>query len=232
MKETRTGIIVITGDIVRSGDYDPGARRLLQKELLRGWATVQRQYLDGLKSRFQFRVTAGDEFQYVCRNWKTALNSLTLLRLIAKTVHVEPRVLIRASIANGTASITGSADSYTWDGPAFRRAREGMDKLKRSRRLTALQTGAANPCGQIVDLFLPALDLIYDHWTAAQAGVLRLVMEGLSTEKILKKLSISRPTLSIHLRRAAWAEYQAGFEGTLMLLAAPRTRLPKTTKME
>jgi DNA-binding transcriptional ArsR family regulator len=211
-------VVVVTCDIVKSRLYAAGDRERLQREILKNWTRVQKHYRAGLTSAARFRVTAGDEFQYICGDWTTALYSLTMLRILARTIDMPKPVLLRAALGGGHVTITGGADPYTRDGSAFRLAREGLDAINKERRLTAVRIQREQAKAIVIESFLPIMDRIYERWTTAQAHVLCMIMTGKSTTEITKALGVSHPTLSIHLKRSAWFEYETAMRGIMAMI--------------
>jgi DNA-binding CsgD family transcriptional regulator len=210
MAEGRETLAVVTGDIVKSRLYAPRDRQRLQKVLLTSWKRVNRFYSAEFESTFSFRITAGDEFQYVCRSFAAAVQSLTMLRLHLRAAGFSPPVTIRAAIGLGTRSVAGTADSYTQDGPAFRHAREGIERLDRNRLhpLTMVQ-GLPEPRQRLTNDVLALSDRTYVRWTTAQAQVLVYAAALKMPGEIAQTLDISEAAVSTHLRRASWREYAA-----------------------
>jgi len=201
-------IVVVTGDIVKSRLYSPRERERVQKELLNSWKRVKRFFPEEFRSTLSFRVTAGDEFQYVCGSFTIALTSLTMLRLRMRALGFEPPVTIRAAIGVGTRTVGGSRNSYTQDGPAFRLAREGIERLDKNRLHPLTVVLGLQKDGQtLINDVLALSDRIYAKWTAAQAQVLLQAVALKPPGDIARALKMSNAAVSTHLRRAAWYEY-------------------------
>jgi len=203
-------VAAVIGDMVRSSGYTRSERAGIQKHLLRSWANVQKSFKEQLHSRLAFRVTAGDEFEFVCRDAAVALEIVTSLRLHVKAASFRPPVLFRAAIATGGRFVSGSADPYTQDGPAFHLARESMDWLRgQPEYLTFVAHPASPPHPHIhlINEILPLLDYHYRNWTAAQCEVILLARRNWSGERIAEKLGISPSAVSQRLRGTSWEAY-------------------------
>jgi hypothetical protein len=210
-------IAVVTCDLVKSRLYDARDRQNVQRELLKAWISVEKQFSKGLDTRLSFRVTTGDEFQFVAKGFETALLALTYLRILARQIPVRPLVSIRAAIGIGSRSVVSAKSSYEQDGPAFRAAREQIENLKKKRRLTgvAIEKAAVRPlCNDI----FPLMDRIYVGWTLPQAALLRHALLGIGVVEIGNRVRLSRGTVSLGLRRAGWEEYQRGLTAITQLI--------------
>ena len=220
MKRGTDIITVVTGDIVRSRDYVGRDRAKLQRRLIDAWKFTEKRFPVTFGSDFRFRITAGDEFQFVCRDFRTALQSLTMLRIRARLSELKPLVTIRACIATGTRNIKGSADPYTQDGTAFRLAREGMEHLDSLRRqLTLVRHYRKREAADFANSILPLADRVYSDWTHAQCSVLLLNLEGKTGEQIARRLQLDPSTISRHVRRSAWKEYLEALQGITQLFS-------------
>ena len=206
-------IAVVTCDIVKSSAYSGSARVRIQEHLLASWKEVQERFNAKLDSELGFRVTAGDEFQFVCKDVKTAFDAVTRLRIKLRCLPVKPLVTFRASIGIGERTVGGQPNPYAQDGPAFRLARQGIEKLKASsRHLTIVGKSPMSETVETANALLPLTDRIYEGWTRAQAVVLAAAMDSRKGEQIATQLAIKPPTVSMHLKRAAWEEYSNALE--------------------
>lgn len=208
MKRKSETVAVATCDIVHSSRYSARDRRQIQNHLLKSWASVQRDYGPNLLSRLSFRVTAGDEFQFVCRDMATALEIITTLRLKMKCLLAKPTVVFRAAMAWGERAVSGGADPYAQDGPAFHLAREGMERLKQQKeQLTAVASTGENTAAEVISEMMPLLDLLYRNWTPGQCEVILLVREGKSGDAVARRLRISASAVSQRLAATNWRAY-------------------------
>lgn len=204
-------ITVVTCDIVKSKAYASADRARIQEHLLASWKDVQARFAAKLDSELGFRVTAGDEFQFVCKDVKTAFDAVTFLRIKMRCLDVKPLVTFRASIGIGERTVSGQANPYAQDGPAFRLARQGMEKLKASsRNLTIVSKATPSKAIETVNAVLPLADLIYEGWSSAQARAIELAFDGFTQERIAAQLGVIPSTVSHRLSRAEWDAYHIG----------------------
>lgn len=201
-------IAVATCDIVKSAKYSRAERAQIQGHLLASWQEAQAKFGDRLDSDLGFRVTAGDEFQFVSRDVKTALECVTFLRIRMRLLKIRPLLTFRASIGLGERSVAGDANPYAQDGPAFHLARAGMEKLKsRHEPVTRILVEKNGRKLALVNAALAVSDVIYLGWTPAQAAVLALANEGLRGEEIASRLRIVSSAVSRRLSRSRWEIY-------------------------
>ncbi|MCX6600796.1 MAG: SatD family protein [bacterium] len=205
MRTKTKHLAAVIGDIIGSSRYSSVDRAAIQKHLIRSWEVVQKSHKEKLHSRLEFRVTAGDEFEYVCSDAATALDITTTLRLHLKAGSFKPPVIFRAAIATGERSVSGSANPYTQDGPAFHLARSSMEWLKsQSEYLTFIAHPASPAAIHLVNEILPLLDYHYRNWTPAQCEAVLLARRDLTGEHIAQKLGVSSSAVSQRLGGTNW----------------------------
>jgi hypothetical protein len=197
-------VAVVTGDIIDSRTYHAAARARLNDALRRAFdaivpANVALAHLD-------FRVTAGDEFQFVLGDPERALETVFRMRSRLAQKPMEPMVRFRASIGVGPIRYRparGARDKpYEWDGPAFVRAREGLERIKRDR-WTMVRTSVESIDEQC-DVILGLVDELQRGWTAAQWEAVGWTMQGLNRQQAARKLKIKHQNVSKRLGAAGW----------------------------
>lgn len=201
--------LVVVGDVAASRQLGAEARRRVQ-EAVRAEA---RALSDG---PFGFRVTGGDEFEWVLPDRPGSWDDLLRLRLrLACRDGDRPPALIRVGAARGEVWITGEPDApYTWDGPCFHRARRGMQRLQapverahRSpkdpfapvqlpRPWTVVETERPEP---LIDATLRLTDDLMSRWTMKQTVVIRALLEGVKQEEIARLAGVSPQAVSQRL---------------------------------
>lgn len=219
---------VVTADVVGSKSYDSASRVRLQKELYRGWNLVESYYEGAFRSEMGFRITAGDEFQYICKNFKAAILSFTMLRAYLRTIPVQPIVTIRAAISTGEIVIRRGKNPYEMDGPAFHSARQSIENLKSWGGLTEVRYEQHDDVAATIGLFLGLMDKVYEDWTRAQAKVIFHRLHGMSGNEIADKLHVAPSTISNHLKRSNWPEYSNCLLGMIALHENFRFKGPVT----
>jgi hypothetical protein len=163
--------------------------------VLSAWESAAAQFPGEFESDFRFRFVT-DEFRFVCRDFETALRSLTHLRVHALATESKAKIRIRACIAGGTRSLTDHRDPFAQDGTAFHLAREGLERLRRMRvplTLVRFENNAGRE--ELINGLLPLADRSYSRWTKRQA---QKIVQG--------------------IRSPEWTEYEQ-FNETIILLA-------------
>jgi len=93
-------VAVVTADIINSRSYDAAARARLNDALRRAFNAIVLAMNVAL-AHLDFRVTAGDEFQFVLGDPGRALETVFLMRSRLAQEPMEPMVRFRASIGVG-----------------------------------------------------------------------------------------------------------------------------------
>jgi len=138
-------VAVVTADIIESSRYSQQDRRRLDGILRKAFEDVQQQFRDSIHTRMAFRITAGDEFQFVVSAIPQAFTVLMYLRALVAAGGLLPPIRFRASLGVGEISVPKRASPYEEDGAAFVRSRRGLEGIAKggSRvRWTSLITGA------------------------------------------------------------------------------------------
>ena len=115
MGAVRKPVGVVTADIINSRSYDAAARARLNEALRRAFNAIVPATNVAL-AHLDFRVTAGDEFQFVLGDPGRALETVFLMRSRLAQEPMEPMVRFRASIGVGPVQLPAGA----------RRAREAV----------------------------------------------------------------------------------------------------------
>lgn len=200
---------VVLADLVGSRSLGAGPRRVVQAAV--------RDAARGLsEGPFGFRVTGGDEFEWVLPDRPEAWDLLLRLRLrLACPDGARPAVSLRVGAARGEVWLTGEPDApYTWDGPCFHRARHAMERLQRPverahrspkepfapvqlpRPWTVVETGGPQP---LLDATLRLTDRLLAGWTPKQTEVIRRVLDGDSQESIAAEVGVTPQAVSQRL---------------------------------
>jgi hypothetical protein len=194
---------VVTADIINSRSYDAAARARLNDALRRAFNAIVPATNVAL-AHLDFRVTAGDEF--VLGDPGRALETVFLMRSRLAQEPIEPMVRFRASIGVGPVRYRPARGAlgkpYEWDGPAFVRAREGLERMKRDR-WTTVRTSVESIDEQC-DVILGLVDELQRGWTAAQWAAVGWTMQGLKRQQAARKLKIRHQNVSKRLGAAGW----------------------------
>ena len=199
-------VAVITADIVGSSRYSSEDRQRVDEILRHGFQETRAAYRGVLRGRLNFRVTAGDEFQWVIGEPSKALETLTHLRAVVATADLKLGVRFRASIGVGEISVAGYENTYEQDGSAFVRARRGLEELATRRgvtRSTKLTTGKEH-IDAVADAILGLADFLFQRWSSSQWEAVRWSVQGETREAIASKLKISHQGVTKRLITSGW----------------------------
>jgi hypothetical protein len=167
VKRTTGPVAVLTADVVGSSRYSSADRRRLDQVIRKAFADVEHRFPDAIHTRLAFRVTAGDEFQCVIADAQRAPDILAYCRAVVAASGLTPPVRLRASVGIGELSTPKRASPYEEDGPAFVRARNGLEEIAKARspiRYTKLVTGVSEE-DAAADAVLCLTDFIQRSWT-------------------------------------------------------------------
>jgi hypothetical protein len=201
-----TIVAVITGDVIGSSGYAAADRRRVDRALRTSFRELGRRFPNALQTQLAFRVTAGDEFQCVIRDVPAVIRILTYVRGLVASAGLRPPIQFRASIGVGEISVTGSADPYEQDGPAFVRSRRGLVELSATRspvRWTKLVT-PNDDANAAADAVLSLADRLFEGWTVAQWEAVRWAVLGQTRQAVAKKLGIAHQNVTKRLTAAGW----------------------------
>jgi hypothetical protein len=203
-------VAVLTADIVGSSRYSSADRRKLDQVIRKAFADVERRFTDAIHTRLAFRITAGDEFQCVIAAAPHALDILAYFRAVVATGGLTPPVRLRASVGIGEISTPKRENPYEEDGPAFVRARTGLEAIAKARspaRDTTLVTGASD-VDAAADAVLCLTDFVQRSWTIPQWEAVRWSLLGLTREAIARKLEVAHQNVTKRLLAAGWPHFE------------------------
>lgn len=219
MSKTASGdVVVITADIINSRVYRPRDRAAIAKGLRDAIRITSRQYRRDIHTPVSFRVTIGDEFQWVIGTPTKAFEVLLFMRSVVADLKIDPMVAFRASIGVGPIAVNTGRSSYEKDGPAFVRSRDGLDFLNSHRsRWTALIIGDG-PADQTADALMTLLDSFQQRWTRLQWQAVRLTLTGMKRAEIATRLRVAHQNISKRLIAAEWDVFRVGAESVSQLI--------------
>jgi len=224
-------VAVITGDVVASSHYSGVDRRRLDRILRAAFRETERRFEGAIHTRMAFRITAGDEFQCVIGDVPRAFDVLTHVRAVAATAGLEPPVRFRASVGVGQISVAKRSNPYEEDGPAFVRARQGLDALGGRRspsRWTRLLTGQSGT-DEAADAVLGLADHILEGWTVSQWEAVRWALLGLTRQEIARRVKVAHQNVTKRLLAAGWPHVHSAF-GFLGKLLGEAARIPRVVQ--
>ncbi len=199
-------VIVVLADLVSSRQIVD--RRAFQKRLARAIAALGQGRRDLLSP---WTVTLGDEFQAVYRNAGHVFRDAFELR---RAVHPHR---VRYVIAAGEiTTVINPRQAIGMDGPAFHRARDGMQALKESGGTLRLEM----PTGPAEAWVRPALELVghsADGWKPNRFEVARRLFDGQEVAEIARAMRLTPA--------AIYKNIQAGALGSVLEICREVTRV-------
>lgn len=208
-------VAAVTCDIIDSRLYTGVARQRLHDVLERAFKSITGRHSDLDFTKIDFRISVGDEFQFVLRKPERALDVVMALRSGLAIEGLEPMARFRTGIGVGESTFRPAKHSgqrpYEWDGPAFIYAREGLEAIKRQRspdRWTALRTSNAATNVQY-DVILGLVDQLQHAWTVAQWEAIAWTLKGLKRREAASRLKVAHQNVSKRLNAAGWAPVDA-----------------------
>jgi len=208
-------VAAVTCDLVRSQRYSTEVRKRVDSVLKKEFAKVYKAYPDVIHTPTSFNITVGDEFQFVLSKVEKAYAVTLFYRSLVALAEITPMISFRSSIGIGEIAVENKKESYSQDGKAFHRSREGINLFRnqkvRGRRRTKIVTGDRALDGTL-DLLLMYQDLLEERWTRAQWEAVRWRLMLPTYEQIAGKLGIAYQNVQKRLKAANWDEFSKGME--------------------
>lgn len=190
---------VITGDIVSSTKVKDWS--LLQRVLAE---SVERVSELGATLPADSEIFRGDSIQIVLDRPELWLRSALVMRChVAQGLNSGKQVVfdLRCGVGIGTISNLEASPGSS-RGQAFLLSGKSLDKMAKDRRLQIKTPWDDMNLGY--GIFCHLLDTLSGGWTPRQFGVLGLALEGLTQKDIGKRLGITQPSVSRHLRKVGY----------------------------
>jgi hypothetical protein len=144
-----------------------------------------------------YTITLGDEFQAVYRSGQSILADV-----VSIMAEIHP---VRARFSFGVGELTtriNPRQALGMDGPAFHRARAGLARLKKDRRLLRIE-GDAEKTWDLANHTLGLLSHQMKGWSRNRLLILAGLLRGKSVKEIEDGLKISRVAVYKNIRAAA-----------------------------
>lgn len=172
--------IVLIGDIVSSKAIINRAK--IQEKLADTLNSLNKENINLISP---YTITIGDEFQAVFRNANKIFYDVMKILL---TVYPEK---IRFSIGIGTIDTQiNKKQAIGMDGPAFHKAREGIEELKESQYLYTI-VGLHTPYKELIKHTLNIVSHISRKWRRSRLQVLLMLYKEIPIKEIAKRLNLS-----------------------------------------
>jgi hypothetical protein len=208
-------VAAVTCDIVRSQRYPTELRKTMDTLLKKEFREVVKTYPDAIHTPTSFNVTVGDEFQFVSSKVEKVYELTVFYRALVALADMTPMISFRSSIGIGEIAVENKRDSYSQDGKAFHRSREGINLFQnqkfRGRRRTKIITGDT-ALDETLDLILMYQDLLEEQWTRAQWEAVRWRLILPTYEEIAGKLGVAYQNVQKRLKAANWDEFSKGIQ--------------------
>lgn len=177
--------LVLIADIEASRDIDGKEREILQQDLKEILSTLNKQG-QGIIS--PYTITLGDEFQAV---FDEADHLFVQMLKIMAALHP---VVVRFSLGIGNIDTPINREqAIGMDGPAFHRARKGIEILKESGFLFNIRSG--NDTALTLKIMNNSLQLLSKQmrgWNKTRINILHMLKEGYDYKAVSKELDISQ----------------------------------------
>lgn len=198
MAESDRMYLAVIGDVVSSRRLDERAHWQRQLDAMMDELNIA--HAAGIASGFV--VTLGDEFQALLHD--TSPLSGLHRELVMRRLPFSVRISI------GLGGVTTDIKEYAvgMDGPAFYRARAGMQRLKRSTDLLYVVTGD-DGCDALLNTVAHLVCLLQTEWTEKQREVYRLSLQVQNQRRLAEMLNISPSAVSRMLKRMCAADIAA-----------------------
>jgi hypothetical protein len=208
-------VSVVTCDVARSQRYSTDQRRRMDGILKKAFETVTRVYPEAIHTPTSFSVIQGDEFQFVLSTIEKAYEITVFYRALVALSDLTPMLTFRSAVGIGEIAVENKKNSYTQDGPAFHRSRQGIDHLQtprmKGRRRSKIITGDPE-FNETLDIVLMYQDLLEEQWTRAQWEAIRWRFQLATYEDIASKIGIAYQNVQKRLKAARWDKFSRGLD--------------------
>lgn len=202
---------VITGDIV-------GFTRISQKKRENLMSETEKLVSSWVKKPADAGIFRGDSFQLLFDNTQEALFKSLSLRCWFKKNEVSRQKAVpdaRMAIGIGSVSYHGKSvlDS---DGEAFHLSGRAFDAMANDQYLRIVTSDKTK--NEQLDTILTLANLIISGWTANQAAVIYLLLEGKTQQQMAVELHIAQSAVNNRLKLAKWKEIEKTFRYIVALI--------------
>jgi hypothetical protein len=180
-------LLVLIGDIEDSQSVQDEDREALQEILLDKLQAINVEYGEGIVS--PYTITLGDEFQAVFDRADTVF--VQMLKIMAA---IHP-IGVRFSLDVGDIDTPiNTEQAIGMDGPAFHRARRGIELLKENEYIFNIGfEDEDSPELRIINNSLQLLSGQMRGWNKRRLIILHMMKEGYDYKEISEALEISKP---------------------------------------
>jgi hypothetical protein len=179
-------LLVLIGDIEDSQSVESRDRESLQEVLSDELQMLNTEYDRGIIS--PYTITLGDEFQAV---FDRADNIFVQMLKVMSAIHP---IGVRFSLAVGHIDTSiNTEQAIGMDGPAFHRARRGVELLKENEYMFNIGFEHDSPELKVINNSLQLLSGRIRGWNKRRLIILHMMKEGYDYKEISEALEISKP---------------------------------------
>lgn len=179
-------LLVLIGDIKDSQSVKDRDREALQEILLDELQGLNTKYKESIVS--PYTITLGDEFQAVFERADTVF--VQMLKVMSA---IHP-IGVRFSLAVGDIDTPiNTEQAIGMDGPAFHRARHGIELLKENGYIFHIGFEEDSPELRVINNSLQLLSGEMRGWNNRRLIILHMMKEGYDYKEISEALEISKP---------------------------------------
>ncbi len=200
---------VIVGDIINSKEIvEPEKREAILRAARSVFSSINAHYRDALLA--DFGVVRGDGFEGVLTDERHVPQ---IIRRIIEGLYAAERTCVRIAAVTGELSVI-SGDRNECDGPAFHRALELLEALKRkkSRHWMQVAYDSDSQAQPLIDSLLGLMSVLTGGWTEKQRDIVWAMEKHHIIKSVASQLGIKPSVVSKQLRAANHEEYRMAWE--------------------
>ena len=204
----------LTGDLVNSSklssDESLNAMQWL-REAAKKLNDLYPHSIEGTLDTFRH-----DSWQLLMGKPFLCLRAAVYLRTALK-LHSNNKAKYDSRISIGIGEVEMIANSRVSDsrGPAFSISGKNLDTIGRNRLVCEAQNEDSTSSALLNHVFVPLLDCLVSDWTPTEAHAVHGSLEGLTQEKIAKRLPLNPRTRKAVTRQAVSDSLERGHWGTV-----------------
>ena len=202
-------VAVLTGDIIASSELSSETRESLPVSLSSIFERMHELLNIASGQRHEFQIFRGDSFQGLLRNAGKAFDAALAIRSTLRhhsEIETEHMIDCRISIGIGSVDFL-PARSGEGDGEAFRLSGRHLDSFKKHRSL-GIVTPDKDRNGEF-EAECALADFIISRWTANQAEIIPMLLEGKTQTEIASELGIAQSAVSYRVKSSGWHSLNA-----------------------
>jgi len=204
------------GDIINSRELSDDTRQNVKRAAQAAFDIINTKYMDSIMANFG--MVRGDAFEGVILTQSYAPQ---IVQDIIKAFYSVEKTTVRISVVLGELTVT-DGDRNKTDGPAFYRALERLDKIKKKNSSHWLQVhfDIGNLAQGLVDGQMALLAALTEGWTDKQRDIVWAMESHDNYQKaVARKLNVTAPVVNKQLKAANYDAYRMVWDGLTEYLA-------------